>query len=343
MRFLNIISAIVFLATCSACSEKSHIAEPLPKITIVTATNGVGDNGYNDQILAGVMQVYESQEISLSLITPATLDEAKNILNEWCSKESSEAKELLVLASNEYEILAENIDAVLQSDKHILLIESNKEIIQEHVSSVFIRRYGISYLSGCMAREAESAYVIAAMDTNSYIEDAIKGFVQGYSSVEKDAKVIYLAEDESGYSMPGEAYKTMQEIDYNAFVYPLAGGSNNGMYKSTREQEFCLQLVAGMDVDCSQYSTRVPFSVVFDIKYIVASLLEEWIAGGELEKQYIFGMSNEDVVSIVINPDFYQDIIAWEDWYDSLDYWNETYIKFKNVAKGKEEAYYEGL
>lgn len=343
MRFFYVISAIVFLIICSGCSEKSHIAEPLPKITVVTATNGVGDNGYNDQILAGVMQVYESQDISLSLITPASLEETKTVLKEWCSKESLGAKELLVLASNEYEILTDDIDAALSSDKHILLIESDKDIIQENVSSVFIRRYGISYLSGCMARGAESAYVISAMDTDSYIEDAVKGFVEGYNSDEKDVEVIYLAEDESGYSMPVEAYKTMQEIDYNAFVYPLAGGSNNGMYKFTREQEFCLQLIAGMDVDCSQYSTRVPFSVVFDIKRIVSTLLAEWIVVGELEKQYVFDMSDEDVVSVIINPNFYRDMITWEFWYDSPNYWNDTYIKFKNVAKEKEEEYYEGL
>lgn len=342
MKCSKVILLVVFLGICYACSEKSHIAEPLPKITILTATNGVGDNGYNDLILAGVMQVYESHNISLSLITPATLEEAKNVLNEWVHKESSGTRELLVLASNEYEILTDDIDAALSSDKYILLIESDKDIIQENVSSVFIRRYGISYLSGCMARRAESAYVISAMDTDSYIKDAVKGFVEGYSSDEKDAKVIYLAEDESGYSMPGEAYKTMREIDYNAFVYPLAGGSNNGMYKSTREQEFCLQLIAGMDVDCSQYSTRVPFSVVFDIKRIVASLLEEWIIGGELEKQYVFDISDEDIVSVIINPDFYRDMITWEEWYDSPYYWNDTYIKFKNVAKEKEEEYYEG-
>ncbi len=341
MRCSKIILSMVFLGICCACSEKSHITEPLPKITFVTATNGVGDNGYNDQILAGVMQVYESKDISLSLVTPANLEEVNTVLKEWCSKEASGARELLVLASNEYETLTDNIDAALPSDKHILLIESDKDIIQENVSSVFIRRYGISYLSGCMVREAESAYVIAAMKNDSYIEDAIKGFVDGYHSNGKDAEVIYLADDETGYSMPGEAYKTMQEIDYNAFVYPLAGGSNNGIYKSTREQEFCLQLVAGMDVDCSQYSPRVPFSVVFNMKHIVASLLEEWIVGDELQKQYVFGMFDEDVVSIVITPDFFQDMIAWEDWYDSLDYWNETYIKFKNVAKEREEAYYE--
>lgn len=341
MRCRTIIFSIVLLGICCACSEKSHIVEPLPKITFVTATTGVGDNGYNDQILAGAMQVYESKDISLSLIMPASLEECMTVLNEWCSKESLGVRELLVLASNEYETLIDNIDAELPSDKHILLIESDKDIIQENISSVFIRRYGISYLSGCMACEAESAYVIAAMKTDSYIEDAIKGFVEGYHSNGKEAKVIYLAEDETGYSMPGEAYKTMQEIDYNAFVYPLAGGSNNGIYNSTREQEFCLQLVAGMDVDCSQYSTRVPFSVVFNMKHIVASLLEEWIVGGELQRQYVFGMPNEDVVSVVINPDFYKDIIAWEDWYDSLDYWNETYIKFKNEAKEKEEVYYE--
>ena len=334
-------SVILFLGICCACSEKSHIAEPLPEITVVTASSGVGDNGYNDQILSGVMAVNESEDIVLSLITPGSVEEAGNVLEEWCSQKASGKRSLLVLASNEYERLVDGMGKELPSDKQILLFESETGVQSENVSSFIIRRYGVSYLAGCMAGEAESAYIIAAMDSETYVGDAAEGFTDGYRSCGKEAEVIYLAEDEMGYSMPGQAYKTMQEIDYNAFVYPLAGGSNNGMYKSTREQEFCLQLIAGMDVDCSQYSSRVPFSVVFDIRHIVISLLEEWLSGAELKMRYVFDMSDEDVVSVVVNPDFYQDMIAWEEWYDRQDYWSEVCERFKDVAKEKEEAYYE--
>lgn len=342
MRLFKIILQIGIFGLCCVCCGKHDLAEPLPRVTVLTATNGVGDNGYNDQILAGVMQVNESEDISLSLITPANLAEAEKVLEEWRSKEQSAARELLVLASNEYEPLLGDFSVELPSSRHILLIESDKSVPQKNISSVAVRRYGISFLSGCMAREAEVAYVMAAMPSDSYIGDAVKGFVDAYRSSGKETEVIYLADDESGYSMPGKAYKIMQEIEYNAFVYPLAGGSNSGVYKSAREQEFCAQLIAGMDVDCSRYSTRVPFSVRFDMKRITASLLEEWLASGELQKHYVYGMADEDAVSMVINPDFYQDIIAWEDWYGNSDYWNETYVKFRDIAKEKEEAYYEG-
>ncbi len=342
MRLLKIILPLVLLGLCCACSEKQTPSDPLPRITVVTATGGAGDNGYNDQILAGVMQVGEAEDISLSLITPSDRKEAQEALLQWCSKEETAPKELLVLASNEYEPLLEDIPAGLPSSRRILLIESEKTAPQKNVSSVFIRRYGVSFLSGSMAREAPAAYVMAAMPTDSYIGDAVKGFADGYRSEGKGAGVVYLADDESGYAMPEQAYKIMQEIEYNAFVYPLAGGSNSGAYKSAREQDFCLQLIAGMDVDCSQYSTRVPFSVRIDMKRITASLLEEWLDEGELREHYSYGMAEGDAVSVVLSPNFYRDIISWEEWYDDPDYWSDAYEKYKDMAIGKEEAYYEG-
>lgn len=253
MRFKKGIVLMIVIGINCACSDKSDYVEPVPEIIVVTATNGVGDNGYNDQILSGIMQVNEIYDIRLSLITPECLKEAKNILESWYSKETSGERSLLVLASNEYESLVNGFDDELPDNKYILLFENKNQPLCANVSSFIIRRYGVSYLAGCMASEAESACVVAAMNSSDYINDAVVGFADGYHTGGNDAEVLYLAEDESGFAMPVEAYRMMQDIDYNAFIYPLAGGSNNGVYKFTREMTFCLQLVSGMDIDCSYY------------------------------------------------------------------------------------------
>ena len=204
-----------------------------------------------------------------------------------------------------------------------------------------IHRYGISYLAGCMASEAESASVIAAMRSENYLGDAVNGFVEGFSVGGNKAEVIYLAEDESGYGMPDEGYKIVSRLPYNSFIYPLAGGSNSGMYKATREEEFNMNLIAGMDVDCSNYSTRVPFSVIFNIREVVHSLLDEWINGNELQAHYSFDLSDDDIVYIAFCESFFDKLIAWGDYYSYPDYWTKMCDRYKAKAIEKEESYYE--
>ena len=141
--------------------------------------------------------------------------------------------------------------------------------------------------------------------------------------------------------MPDEGYKIVSRLPYNSFIYPLAGGSNSGMYKATREEEFNMNLIAGMDVDCSNYSTRVPFSVIFNIREVVHSLLDEWINGNELQAHYSFDLSDDDIVYISLSESFFDNLIAWDDYYFDPDYWTRMCDRYKSEAIEKEESYYE--
>ena len=192
-----------------------------------------------------------------------------------------------------------------------------------------------------MASEAESAYVIAAMQSDNYLGDAVQGFMDGFSVGGNNADVIYLANDESGYGMPDEGYKAVNTLPYNSFIFPLAGGSNNGMYKATREEEFNMNLIAGMDVDCSYYSTRVPFSVIFNIRKVVRSILNDWISGNQLQDHYTFDLSDEDIVYILFCESFFDNLIAWDDYYFDPLYWTQMCDKYKAMAIEKEAIYYE--
>lgn len=323
---------------CCACSEESHIEEPSPRITVILSLSGTGDNGYNDEILSGVMEANKTSDVSLSMISPATMEEARTALNTW-AEDVSGVRSLLVLAGNEYETLIQDI--VLQQKKSILIFESETDNLPHNVSSFMIHRYGISYLAGCMASEAKSASVIAAMQSDNYLGDAVKGFVEGFSVGGNKVDVIYLAEDETGYEMPNEGYKIVNNLSYNSFIFPLAGGSNNGIYKATREKEFCMNLVAGMDVDCSNYSTRIPFSLIFNIRKVVYSLLNEWISGNELQAHYSFDLSDDEIVYIAFCESFIDNLIAWDDYYFATDYWNRMCDRYITTAIEKEERYYE--
>ncbi len=102
MRIKFVILSIVLFGMCCACSEKSHFDEPRPEITVILGLSGAGDNGYNDEILAGIMDINESADVSLSMISPASMDDARSALSTWLNKELSGVNALLVLAGNEY-------------------------------------------------------------------------------------------------------------------------------------------------------------------------------------------------------------------------------------------------
>ena len=77
--------------------------------------------------------------------------------------------------------------------------------------------------------------VLLANNTDSPINIAKDGFIAGYGS---DCDVEYLADDWTGYVSASLAYRKMSDwaVDYD-FIFPVAGGSNAGIYRYSREFE----------------------------------------------------------------------------------------------------------
>lgn len=333
----------LFVAICSmaftACSDDGFSEQPVEaKITLVTSISGPGDNGYNDEILAGVMNVANSKDVEVSLVRPTTMEEAKSAFDEWKQTSASEPK-LLVLASRDYEDLARTGGSGLDNKHDVLLFESDGNGMPSGVKTFDIDRYGVSYLAGCMAQESGDTYILMAMKGDKTLDDAAQGFADGYKahSAKGQLHTDYLSDGVDGYSMADSAYRWTSDKG-NAFIFPLAGGSNNGVYKYTRETLFTGLLVAGMDVDCSAYSIRVPFSVIIDIKKATADYLSAWIEGTELPDKNTFNLK-DGIADIKINDTFFKYIDIWEDYYSDENYWNNMYNQYKYEAISKEEEY----
>jgi basic membrane protein A len=307
-------------------------------LTIITSVGGLGDMGYNDQILSGTMHFYEANDISMNLIRPNDTEEIRQVLQKWQTEAKNYEKSLLVLTGSEYENVLAESNVQLEDNQQILVFETKNQNLPKGVSSFYINRYGASYLAGCMAKEHEAAAIIAAMPGSPTLEEAIAGFSDAYRThSQQEAKVIYLAEDESGFNMADKAYQTMSDI-YNAFIFPLAGGSNIGIYKYSRETSFYLPLVVGMDADQSMQSSRIPFSMVIHIDQVVEQYLSDWLNGIPLEKYQTFGLES-GMIDISLSPVFYQNMEIWEDYYEDDNYWKNAYQSHKTEAIGKEEAY----
>ncbi|MBQ4162245.1 MAG: BMP family ABC transporter substrate-binding protein, partial [Parabacteroides sp.] len=311
----------------------------LPRLTVVTSVNGLGDMGYYDKIMEGVMNFYEQHDLEMNLICPQDEEEVKQIISNWQNETRNEHKSLLLLADSEYEKLLRQTDIILSENQKILLFESRSTDLPDRVYTFYINRYGVSYLAGCMAREHTSATIIAAMSDNPLLEESINGFSDGYNSGGNNSSVnvVYLSKDETGFSMPNKAFQLAGDIE-NSFIYPLAGGSNSGIYKYSRETPLYLPLIAGMDTDCSLLSSRIPFSVVINIDRLVEQYLSEWYNGLEYAKNEVYGLE-DSVTDIVISPVFYERMDIWEDYYSDPNYWNSAYANNIEEAKEKEGRY----
>ncbi len=330
-KIFNLILIFILLFT-GGCSDNDPAQSTIAtnkKVILVSPIGGFGDAGYNDLIMRGVMQAYKSAGFQLSIIYPSEEEEVRRLIEEFCVVEV-DSPHLLFLADSNYSVFLPR-HCSLPENKKILVSDVSRENVPEGITSFSISRAGVYYLAGRMASPHCSATIIAAMPGDQRLEEAISSFQEGFG---KEVEVVYLDEDEKGYNSPEKAYKKMGEID-NSFVIPLAGGSNNGIYKYSREQDFWLSLVAGADIDCQKLSPRVPFSVVIHIDRIVKDLLMEWISSGFRESHYTFGLTNSGT-EIIISDVFSTWSNIWEDYYLENDYWEEAKYKYFDEAIRKD-------
>lgn len=348
-KYLKYFLVLVVLSSCT--DRDGDTAETFNEslsVTLVTSLNGAGDNGYNDLILSGVLRFYQEQEnVNLSLVRPHNIEEAESFLASWMEKES-DVRELLILGSNDYELMVREKDVELDEQKTILLFES--EAIP-NVNTIRIQRYGVSYLAGCIVAPEGCATIIAAMPDEPILMDAISGFSDGFNAYYNEDNVedsyyfstgldtIYLANDNTGYAMPDSTYRLVNEIN-NGFIYPLAGGSNNGIYKSIRDNHFALTMAIGMDADCSAHGKSIPFSVIIRTDKLIEDYLTMWVDGKELPSHSSYGLE-DGYTDIVISPYFYDMNMQWKPYYEKENYWEDAYYKYKEEAIEKESEYEE--
>lgn len=331
---------VVWLTLMVSCKkEETIVTDGRPQLTVITSISGLGDMGYNDMIMSGIMNFYYEQDINMSMFHPTDMEDVKRSVNDWCnSTAGTERKCLLLLADNAYEKILRELNVRLAYNQNILIFETESKDLPEGVITFNIDRYGVAYLAGCMAMKHEAATVVAAMPDNYILDRAIDGFRDGYCSEgNTNFEVIYLAENDSGFRMQNKAYQITGEMN-NSFIFPVAGGSNNGVYKYSREDNIFLPLIAGMDVDCSYFSPRIPFSVVIHIDELVNEYLTAWTEGKDIEPYRTYGLES-GVTDIVTSEVFYDNLTVWEDYYDNPDFWDRMYMKYKDKAISIEAEY----
>ena len=339
MKNILIISALFILFVgCGKQDEPVHGNVQLcADITVVTPLSGLGDNGYNDEALSGVLEAVSTSRLEVSLLRPKTLEQAGEYVRQWSDDENNKRR-LLILPDAEYSGLLANVNP--SPSKSVILFEHDGTGVSSDFATFRISRYGAAYLSGCLANGSEKVHIIYGKQGDLTSDEAAKGFSDGYLKSRPYGKIVrhFLSDTYFGWSMPDSLYRLAAE-NQNDFFFPLAKGSNAGVYKFSRESPFVLMLIAGMDVDCSTYSKRVPFSMLVDVKTVVKDYVSRWIFGEDLSGHRDFGMKDE-VASVKLSTLFYEINDIWDGYYDNPQYWQNIYdANYENALR--REAEYE--
>lgn len=323
-----LLAAAVLLTSCNSEEDPTETSPP-PQIVFLFSPGGLGDMSYNDRILEGVQRFkMRHAEIDIYIYSPESIAEAEKIFSEWIERPESDIPMLFVLGSSDYEPMLEHHigQCKLAPNKNILLFESQKKYDDERIRTFQISMFGASYLAGLCARACtdQAPLVLLANDTDSPIGIAKDGFMSGFGS---ECDVEYLAEDWTGYVSASIAYQRMSDwsVKYE-FIFPVAGGSNSGLYRYSREFEYSPYL-AGMDIDQSSLSDKIIGSVIKHIDRLIYEYLARWANTGSMPHNAFYGLES-----------------GYVDWmvaprYESL---LDCYVsENRQTAITKEKEYYE--
>lgn len=289
-----------------ACTDDEHIFTVLPQkeIMVLFAPNALGDNGYNDQILRGVVQYASSgvsSHVTVDYYNPTSLAEGECMIKAWRDSTFDEKKKLLVLASEEYKTSVLNIfaDSFLDgTDRQVLLFESDS-LNLPGVSTFRLSMYGVAYMAGAIAGEMNCTPLAAlANASDKVMRETYDGFCDGYAAYSYETKVVdavHLSSTGQGYAMADSVYRLMYDwtkrYDY---IFPVMGGSNMGVFKYIREYPRGLFTV-GTDIDQSHLCNQVIGSMVKHIDHVLKEYLEQWALGNELPQHRQSGMESGHV------------------------------------------------
>ena len=265
------------------------------QIVFLFSPGGLGDMSYNDCILEGVQRFkMEHPHTDVYLYSPKTLGEAEKIFSDWLERPESDIPVLFALASSDYEPMAEKhlAEHNLTSNKSILLFESQKHYDDSNIHTFQLSMYGASYLAGIVARECsgdKKSLIVLANNSDKPIGIAGSGFIDGYG---EPCDVEFLADDWTGYVSAALAYQRMSDwSDRYGFIFPVAGGSNSGIYRYSREFD-ASPFLAGMDIDQSSLSNKITGSVIKHIDRLVYEYLSDWALSGSMPENQLYGLES---------------------------------------------------
>ena len=279
---------MIFLASLcfTACSSDDDGGDTqLPEtweVTAILTPTGLGDFGYNDQMYLGFCYVREELGCDVIVRSPSSVSEANDMTEEWMNAESVRGKyRLLVLCDESYSELVRQKEWQNTSYNAILQLDSDDNTLSAYTRAMPL--YGACYAVGRMMNQvsgsdAKHAAVVMANSEDKGIKDGREGFIKGATEAGVTIDTYYLSDKASeGYNLSDSIYHLCYAIAPKTFfMLPLAGGSNNGIYRYGREKHDDNIVTCALDNDMAYTSYCSVFGIMKHIDQVILDFCRNW-------------------------------------------------------------------
>jgi len=310
---------VAFLTSllCVGCSDDSQSDDASAySVTVIFAPEGLGDRGYSDNIYRGVRQFEKENSIHTDFYNPSNYAELETLIQNWVDEGKDTvlskyiSKRLLITTDGAVSEIFKKHPEWKNSDYSSFLMLDSKNTESLDVYSRYVSLYGVSHLAGQLVYELgyHKSAVIAANPSSEAVSEAVDGFAYGYNlagGTLDSSDIYYLDDGVGGYDMADSAYRLTYNLDslgYD-FIFPVAGGSEEGVLRYSRENDDKPFYVCGMDVDRQAYSKKVVFSIVKRMDLVTKDFLALWMAGSAIKRDVSYGLESKFIE--VIEADDY--------------------------------------
>ena len=314
-----------------ACSDDEESAGPestIPQVTLLFPVNGLGDRSYSDNIYEGACRakarIRLNQEVEFMEYVPTSATDAEAFMTQWMS-DTRHARRLLIVCESSFTSFMDEHPAWTSTpENQILWIDVDGESERYHTR--YISLYGVSYMAGkaVTLMGIERSAIVLANPENAPLLEASAGFFDGQQAgggVCSPSEDVYLLADHAGEGFDAQeklfnlAYQ-LEQSGYR-FVFPVCGGSSQGLYSYTRtrsEGAHDTFYTCGLDVDQQAYSKQVAFSLLKRYDQMVEDYLLDWAEEQPCES-WLYGDIANGYATFVVS-DFYsedlEDTPQWE-------------------------------
>ena len=306
-----------FLLLFTGCREEEiGFDYSRARVEVVLSPGGVGDQGYNDKILRGFQQAAVKYGFTLAIHIPEAKEQGIQIYEDWLAAPLDEAcdRTLFVFSGSEYEYLLDGLTLSGDPRRDVLMFETERE--RDSIYTFSVGCYAASYLAGATCvldngGEEQKALVIAANPHDRQVQRAVDGYRDGYLAAGGNGcDVKYLSEElDGGYRMQDSTYRyCMERQGEYMYYFAVAGASNKGMYRFSREN---YELAVGMDDDMGFFSSMISMSVVKHMDKVVVDVLGYLLENRDIpyHQKFTYSSGYEDMVySEGVTEDWFLDI-----------------------------------
>ena len=98
---IRFVFGLFLLFALLACSDSESVGASennsgIANITLIASINGIGDNSYNDQMLAGLFRFNEDSGVPFRLLQPESMDEADSLVKAWLKENADTDSSMLI-------------------------------------------------------------------------------------------------------------------------------------------------------------------------------------------------------------------------------------------------------